>query len=170
MAPFLALLLALLATLTYAKPPYCLPGQLCFPSPEVLEAFNCTIDGTLIETTPYGSACYKASYDATTCKALAAKKHDYDYRVSLPAGSMYPIWEQNGPLGCPIPDPLTDGAAPSAVISPECTIGGMAAYVVNATKKEHIAATVSFAAKHNLRLRIKNVGTLFTKPAVASVC
>lgn len=169
MASLLALL-ALLAALTFAKPPYCLPGQSCFPTQVDLEAFNCTIDGRLIESTPYGSACYRASYDAETCKALAAKKYDFDYRAGLPAGSMYPIWEQNGPLGCPVPDPLPGGAAPSAVISPDCTIGGMAAYVVNATKKEHIAAAVSFAAKYNLRLRIKNVRTMITVLVVCSLC
>jgi hypothetical protein len=143
---------------------------LCFPSAAEFEAFNCTINGKLIESTPYGSACYKASYDAEACKALAVKKGDFEYRIGLPAGSMYPIWEQNGPLGCPVPDPLPDGTAPSAVISPDCTIGGMAAYVVNATKTEHIAAAVSFAAKHNLRLRIKNVGTLFAELTVISLC
>jgi hypothetical protein len=163
-------LLALLTTLTLAKSPYCLPDQSCFPSRADLDAFNCTIEGRLIESTPYGSACYVASYDAQKCKALAAKKFDFEYRADLPAGSMYPVWEMNGPLGCPVPDPLPNDDAPSAVISPECTIGGMAAYVVNATKKEHVGAAVSFAAKYNLRLRIKSVSTRITMLVVSSRC
>lgn len=98
--------------------------------------------------------------------SLVAKKFDFEYRANLEAGSMYPLWEMNGPLGCPVPDPRPDGAAPSAVISPECTIGGMAAYVVNATKQEHVSAAVSFAAKYNLRLRIKSVSAPIMMPMV----
>ena len=34
----------------------------------------------------------------------------------------------------------------------------MSSYTVNATSVDHIALTVKFAKKHNLRFRIKNVG------------
>lgn len=67
-----------------AKAPYCLPGNPCFPSPAVLKVFNATVDGRLIKTVPYGAPCYKATYNAEQCKALAKNKVIPEWRVTLP--------------------------------------------------------------------------------------
>jgi hypothetical protein len=69
---------------------------------------------------------------------------------------MYTNVEQNGNVGCPVPDAKADGTAPAAVQG-ECTLGNMAAYVVKATSAKDVSKAVKFAAKYNLRLRIKNV-------------
>jgi FAD/FMN-containing dehydrogenase len=58
--------------------------------------------------------------------------------------------------GCPVPDLKSDGSAPDPVDA-ECTLGAMPHYVVNATCADDVAKAVKFAAKYNLRLRIKNV-------------
>jgi hypothetical protein len=71
---------------------------------------------------------------------------------------MYTNWEQdeNG-KGCPVPDePVT------SPVSDDCTLGGMASYVINATTADQIADAVKFAATWNLRLRIKNSGHDYT--------
>jgi len=72
------------------------------------------------------------------------------------AGVMYTNMEQISDIGCPIPDPSDDESAPAAVES-ECSLGNMPSYVVNVTTTEQVVESVKFAAKHNLRLRIKNV-------------
>lgn len=70
---------------------------------------------------------------------------------------MYTNWEQTADLkGCPVPDFLADGSAPPPVKG-TCTLGGMSNYMVNATGVDDIVASVKWAAKNNLRFRIKNV-------------
>jgi FAD/FMN-containing dehydrogenase len=70
---------------------------------------------------------------------------------------MYTDSEQNGMVGCPVPNPGTNGTAPPR-IDTECTLGNMASYVVKAGTAEDVSKAVKFAAKYNLRLRIKNTG------------
>jgi FAD/FMN-containing dehydrogenase len=75
---------------------------------------------------------------------------------------MYTNFEQDDAgLGCPVPDPPANGSAPEPVVG-ECTLGGMASYVVNATSADDIAAAVAFAGKYNLRFRVKNSGHDYT--------
>lgn len=70
---------------------------------------------------------------------------------------MYTNWEQTSDLrGCPVPDLPADGSAPLPV-NATCELGGMPNYMVNATGVEDVVASVKWAAKHNLRFRIKNV-------------
>ncbi|KAI0459092.1 FAD-binding domain-containing protein [Xylaria acuta] len=157
----LAYAAALALPAAQAAAPYCLSGESCFPDDATLSTFNGTVNGALIKVTPYGAACYKATYDADECKRLTEIKGDNDYRQSLPAGVMYTNLEQISEIGCPLPDPTEDGSAPAAIDS-ECTLGNMPSYVVNATSTAQIAKAVKFAAEHNLRLRIKNSGHDYT--------
>lgn len=74
---------------------------------------------------------------------------------------MYPNWEldsENGNVGCPVPDTI-----PTAPLTGPCTLGALASFVVNASSADDIAKSVKFAAKFNLRLRIKNVCALFPR-------
>lgn len=87
----LAYAAALALPAAQAAAPYCLAGQACFPDDATLGAFNKTVNGTLIKATPYGAACYKATYDADECKRIAAIKGDNDYRQSLPGELTIPI-------------------------------------------------------------------------------
>jgi hypothetical protein len=56
--------------------------------------------------------------------------------------------------GCPTPSMVP--AAPG-IVGETCQLGAQAAYEVNATSAHDISLAVKFAAKHRLRLRIKNV-------------
>lgn len=76
---------------------------------------------------------------------------------------MYTNWEQldDGSGGCFPPEALNiDGSLP-APFKTGCDLGAMSTYSVNATSAAEIAHTVKFAAKHNLRFRIKNVSLFF---------
>ena len=92
------------------------------PSEAQLQAFNSSVNGRLIRNAPYGASCYKATYDAETCKFHAANKHTYPYRLALPAALMYTNWEyaENG-AGCGVPELPADGSAPPP-IDGECTV------------------------------------------------
>jgi hypothetical protein len=70
-----------------AKAPYCLAGAPCFPPDSFLRTFNASIGGKLIKATPYGSACYKSTYDAEKCQAIAKEKSVAEFRVTLPGKS-----------------------------------------------------------------------------------
>ena len=73
---------------------------------------------------------------------------------------MYTNWEQSDDLsGCVVPDPKADGSAPDPVNS-ECTLGALPAFIVQATSTQDVVEGVKFAAQYNLRLRIKNVGSI----------
>ncbi|KAF2738272.1 FAD-binding domain-containing protein [Polyplosphaeria fusca] len=149
------------ATLTHASAPYCLPGDTCFPSDHDLRQLNISVNGRLIQTKPYGSACYKATYNAGGCLAVAANNNDSDFRLRTPPAVMYTnaeqVREKDTWLGCPIPDLSIDEFAPSA-IDGSCTLGNMSPYIVNASSVNDIVEAVNFAAKYNLRFRIKNTG------------
>lgn len=77
---------------------------------------------------------------------------------------MYTNWEQieNG-TGCPVLDANADGTVPGPVEG-ECTLGGMASFVVNASSVGDVVETVKFATKYKLRFRIKNVSSSLSVP------
>lgn len=84
----LALLVGELVSFATAGFPYCLPGNTCYPSASAWADFNATVGGRLIQTIPYGTPCYAATYNAGECLALIKKKGDLSFRDSLP-GMIY---------------------------------------------------------------------------------
>lgn len=80
----IALFLGQFAVRTEAAAPYCLPGDECFPSNDVLNDFNTTVGGKLIKAIPYGAACYAATYNAEECKALSVNKGIHAWRAAVP--------------------------------------------------------------------------------------
>lgn len=58
--------------------------------------------------------------------------------------------------GCAIPDLRNNESAPLPV-EDECKVGAMPHFLINATNVEDIAKGVQFAARYNLRFRVKNV-------------
>ncbi|KAJ4344564.1 uncharacterized protein N0V89_012308 [Didymosphaeria variabile] len=158
------LLLSIFAVVASAAHPYCLPGQPCFPSESALSSFNASVNGRLIAPIPAGSPCYETTYNAEACKAAASKIGDFEFRVSQPGGVMYTNFELGNTTknpGCPLPELPKDGSAPPPIAG-DCTLGQTASYVVNVTDAVHIAQAVRFAAKYNLRFRIKNSGHDYT--------
>lgn len=81
---------------SYAGAPYCLAGDSCFPSKDVLAEFNNTIDGRLIESKPYAAACYEADFNAEECQAIAENKGIHAWRLPQP-GEQSVVYGE----GCP---------------------------------------------------------------------
>ncbi|PLB53578.1 FAD-binding domain-containing protein [Aspergillus steynii IBT 23096] len=159
MFTFASLLALALAGQSLAKAPYCLPGDAtCFPSTEELSRFNVSIGGKLLAPPPYGRVCYADHFDAAACAELVANKGNGTYREAIPAAMMYTNMEftSNG-TGCPVP-----AAAPEKGLDGSCELGALGSYFVQATSADDISQAVKFAAKHNLRLRVKNTGHDYT--------
>ncbi|KAH8898772.1 FAD-binding domain-containing protein, partial [Thozetella sp. PMI_491] len=133
----------------------CLAGDAsCFPGIDELAAFNASIGGRLSAPPPYGNVCYNGTFDLAACQELVNNKRKAAFRENITAAMMYVNneFDENG-LGCPVPNTV-----PSSPLLGTCALGALGAYFVNAQSAEDVSLAMKFAAKYNLRLRIKNTG------------
>ena len=145
---------SLLITPSLAAAPFCVASNTtCFPSSAELATFNSSINGRLFAPPPYGQVCYDGYFDAVACTTLVNNKTNAQFRETIPAAMMFTNneFDQNG-AGCPVP-----ASVPTSPLTGPCDFGALGIYFVNATTSEDISLAVQFAAKHNLRLRVKNV-------------
>ncbi|KAA8641446.1 hypothetical protein EYZ11_002277 [Aspergillus tanneri] len=158
MATLTSVLALLLAGQSFAKAPYCVPGNDCFPSADELAKFNTSIGGKLSEPAPYGQVCYAGHFDAAACSKLVTNKRNPTFREIIPAAMMYTNTEfTSDGKGCPVPDEV-----PAKGLDGSCELGALGSYFVTANNADDISQAVKFAAKHNLRLRVKNTGHDYT--------
>ncbi|KAH7103259.1 FAD-binding domain-containing protein [Auriculariales sp. MPI-PUGE-AT-0066] len=147
---------------------WCTPGSACFPSSAQLTAFNATVGGRLIKTIPYAAVCYDGPYyNATACESLVSNQTQAGFRHEIPNAMMFNNWEfgengLSGEVGC-----LAPSTVPTAPLNGTCELGAQAPFVVNATSAAIVQASVKFARKYNLRLRVKNTGHCYTGRSAA---
>jgi hypothetical protein len=140
--------------IVHSKAPY----DPCWPSSSEWSSLNETVNGRLIRAVPPGSACYHSSpnYDERVCSDVASQWFNSSFHADDPVSIDYPIWANNScnpifPNGTSITgDPLAGARG--------CTIGEYPVYVVNATEATQVQSTLSWAAKRNIRINIKNTG------------
>ncbi|KAM0401260.1 hypothetical protein ACHAQC_001941 [Fusarium culmorum] len=130
------------------------PGTSDWPSHKTWSRLNSTLSGHLLAPTPPGSVCHKnwSEYNKDTCSNVAAAWKHYEFHTENPVSviyDQYPNWT------C-----LPDADYP-------CSDAGYPAYVINATKAEHLQIGVDFARKHNIRLIVKNTGHDYMGRSVA---
>jgi hypothetical protein len=157
---FVSLVLLSFTSVSTAKAPYCLAGDTsCFPGPSELAAFNASVGGRLSAPPPYGNVCYDGTFDLAACQTLVNNKQKGEFRENITAAMMYVNneFDWNG-SGCPVPNMV-----PSSPLSGPCVLGALGTYFVNAQSAEDVSLAVKFAAKYNLRLRIKNVSAYLEK-------
>ncbi|TGJ87544.1 hypothetical protein E0Z10_g1203 [Xylaria hypoxylon] len=126
----------------------CYPGDNCWPSASVWDAFNETIGGRLIATTPLAAPCHDSTfglYDAIECANLKAAWLTPDLHVKSPSSIMAPYFANNS---C---NPFLPEASP-------CTVGAYVSYSVNVSQPMDIARTLWFATYFNIRVVVKNTG------------
>ncbi|KAI1319651.1 FAD-binding domain-containing protein [Xylariaceae sp. FL0255] len=126
----------------------CFPGESCWPSSDIWNAFNTSLDGKLISTVPLASPCHEDSvtgYNAELCVALQDNWFNPVTHISSASSVMAPFF---GGQSC---NPFLNRSTP-------CTIGNDAVYAVNATSAEDYQQTLAFAKAHNIRLVIRNTG------------
>ncbi|KAI1300858.1 hypothetical protein EDD11_005927 [Mortierella claussenii] len=125
----------------------CLPSQPCWPTSGSWSAFNDTVGGRLISTTPPAYECHDPHYDSVKCQEIQ-KGYFFDHwRQHQPGASQQPLWEVFGDKGCLGFNRTT-----------HCYQGAVPLYTVNATSIEDVQATIRFATENNVRLVVKNTG------------
>jgi hypothetical protein len=146
---------SLFALSALAAAPYCLPGQACFPSTKAIATFNGTVGGKLFAPVPYAAVCYVDTYNAARCADLVANQTLDHYRDEIPTAAQFVNWElDDAGNGCVTPATVPP---PPGITDRTCVLGAQASYVVRAETAQDVSLAVKFAAKYNLRLRVKNV-------------
>ncbi|KAF9262226.1 FAD-binding domain-containing protein [Marasmius fiardii PR-910] len=122
-----------------------LPGDSSWPTQDVWDAFNNSIDGRVIKTVPIGSVCHDPSYDEEQCNVVRSNWRNPAFHEPHPSSIMDPIFLNKT---C---DPFDPREAP-------CEIGAYVQYAVNVSSPDHVIKTVQFVKEHNIRFVVKNTG------------
>ncbi|KAK7441353.1 hypothetical protein VKT23_016600 [Stygiomarasmius scandens] len=122
-----------------------LPVDNAWPTVDVWDSFNRTIDGRLIKTVPLGTPCHYPTYDAGQCEYVRTNWRRPELHEESPSSIMDPIFLNKS---C---DPFGDPDSP-------CSIGSYVQFTVNVSKPEHVIRTLEFADQHNIRFVVKNTG------------
>ncbi|KAJ5824917.1 hypothetical protein N7447_007257 [Penicillium robsamsonii] len=126
----------------------CMLQDPCWPENQIWARFNETVDGQLIATVPIASVCHIDSFTTYNESQCAQLQSDWGFPAThyeSPSSVMAPIFTN---LSC---DPFSSKTSP-------CTIGNYVQYSVKATTAAHVQNTIHFAARHNIRLVIRNTG------------
>ncbi|KAI5862507.1 hypothetical protein GGS23DRAFT_610167 [Durotheca rogersii] len=126
----------------------CFPGDACWPTPAEWAAFNATVGGRLVATTPLAAPCHQSSlgdYDAAACRAVRDAWWLPQTHLASSSSPMAPFFAN---ASC---DPFTAPAAP-------CRLGAYVRYAVRAAGVADYRATLTFAAARNIRLVLRNTG------------
>ncbi|KAF9262471.1 FAD-binding domain-containing protein [Marasmius fiardii PR-910] len=122
-----------------------LPTDSSWPSKDVWDAFNSSVDGRLIKTVPIGSPCHDPTYDEEKCKIVRENWHIPVFHEANPSSVMDHIYLNKS---C---DPFDPRETP-------CKIGAYVQYAVNVSSHDHVIKAVQFVKEHNIRFVVKNTG------------
>ncbi|KAJ5456356.1 hypothetical protein N7530_011630 [Penicillium desertorum] len=126
----------------------CMPQDPCWPKDHQWARFNNTVNGNLIATVPIASVCHIDAftpYDQSQCAQLQSTWGFPETHYESSSSIMAPMYTN---LSC----------NPFSSMTSSCTIGNYVQYTVNATDAAHVRKTIDFAARHNIRLVIRNTG------------
>lgn len=126
----------------------CLPDHECWPTRKSWEAFNKTLGGKLIATTPLASPCHLdrfESYNPEACASIQTTWSSAETHLKSSSSIMAPFFAN---YSC---DPFSSKSS-------QCIIGTYVQYAVNASDASDYQKTIEFARRNNLRLTIRNTG------------
>ncbi|RDA95667.1 hypothetical protein CP533_1279 [Ophiocordyceps camponoti-saundersi (nom. inval.)] len=129
----------------------CYPGDACWPRAGEWARLNETVGGRLVATVPLGSPCHDPNYDEGLCSELRRRWRDATVQSSRTcsiASSSSVMSTLFANLSC---DPFQPRET-------ACRVGSYVRYAVDVRQANDVAATLSFARKHNIRLVIRNTG------------
>ncbi|KAG0261731.1 hypothetical protein DFQ27_002786 [Actinomortierella ambigua] len=127
----------------------CQPHQSCWPSASAWSAFNSTVGGSLIATTPASRECHQPYFDQAKCDKIKEGYSREEWRQHQPGAVIQANWETFRGKGC-----LLNQKGP-------CHQGAVPVFTVKASSVADVQATVRFASQHNIRLVVKNTGHCF---------
>lgn len=127
------------------------PLDSSWPSQSEWASLNNSISGTLIRTAPIASSCWAGNpFDSSvSCESVTNNWINGTWHSMQPESIDYPIWANNS---C-----LPDGAS-GYEEKKGCSIGAFPQYIVNATREEHVAVAMQWAAHRNIRIVVKGTG------------
>ncbi|KAB2573418.1 FAD-linked oxidoreductase patO [Lasiodiplodia theobromae] len=121
----------------------CIPGDACWPAADAWAELNTTVSGKLIANKPLAHVCHDPDYDEAACTALKSEW-------------VWPLVFQDAPTA--MMDPVWQTCTPFTPREEPCELGRDAAYSINVTSAEDMAAGVKFANEHNIRLVVRSTG------------
>lgn len=128
----------------------CTPDQPCWPTDDDWEALNSTIDGNLLALKPLAYPCHSSHFNAAECGYIQSNAHNSSYRALQPGATQYENWGSS-----PERDEQCYAASPQSV---PCGQGRIPLFSAAVRTARDIQAAVKFAARHNVKLAIRNTG------------
>ncbi|KAJ5909252.1 hypothetical protein N7495_001934 [Penicillium taxi] len=128
----------------------CQPYQPCWPTEAHWAALNSSIEGNLIPVKPLAYPCHDTEFNVAECTMIKQNAYNSSYRSSQPGALQYSNWES-----WPKEDEQCYIESPRSTI---CKQGRVSLYSAKVQTAKHVQNTVEFAARHNIRLVIKNTG------------
>lgn len=130
----------------------CLSTDSCWPSPSTFATLAAQVSQPLLTPLPPASVCYAP---CTNCSQLQQLWGNGNWRSHQPGAMQAPNWESfifpNGSISaCYINNTL----------GVPCQQGSVSVLGVDARTVKDVQATVQFAASQNLRLLVKNTGSV----------
>ncbi|CAG8051302.1 unnamed protein product [Penicillium olsonii] len=146
------LAIGVLAATTSANAKFCRcqPDQRCWPSDDSWARLNSSTDGNLVKVTPYALPCHDPTFNEAECTIAKTNSNSSSYRSSDPGALQWSNWEA-------WPEKDEQCYIETSKTTP-CKQGRIPLFSVKAQEAKHIQEAVNFAAKHNLKLVIKNTG------------
>ena len=126
----------------------CFPGDKCWPTPSEWNAFNQSLGGRLIATTPIASPCHDdsfGSFDAQKCADLQSTWFFPETHLVTSSSVMAPYFTNNS---CNAFLPQSAG----------CKLGNYVSYAVNASDATDFRKTIAFVQAYNIRMTVRNTG------------
>lgn len=129
----------------------CTPQDRCWPSGDKWKALNDSINGNLVTVKPVGYVCHDPAFDQGACTNITAIQQDSVWRSQEPGAVQYANWET-------WPEKRQSCYIGEEQRKTPCGQGRISRYSAVVKSAEHIQYAVRFAAKHDLRLVLKNTG------------
>lgn len=128
----------------------CLSTDPCWPSLNTWNQLNISLSGGLVSVEPPAKPCHGANINAAECQNVHQHWTDGFWRSDQPGAMITMNFEiqSNETWGCQL----------NASASAPCTQGNLPIYAAKVLSVSDVQKAVQFAAKHNLRLVIKNSG------------
>ncbi|KMQ42996.1 CO dehydrogenase flavoprotein-like, FAD-binding, subdomain 2 [Trichophyton rubrum] len=152
-------LVALLSWLIYTQETQpascrCRPWESCWPSEELWNSFNTSVDGKLQRLRPAAHVCYGPSFNKSACDNILLLSRDSGWRASNPGLLQDWVWEagETANESCPVGSLRTASAVNS------CHQGRIPHFTVGVESTKQVQEAVRFARRYNLRLVIRNTG------------
>ncbi|THU90643.1 FAD binding domain protein [Dendrothele bispora CBS 962.96] len=140
-----AVIVAALASFTIGKNCRILPTDPSWPTQDVWDAFNNSVDGRLVKTIPLGNPCHDPTFNQEQCDTIRNNWHIPEFHEPSSSSMMDPIFLNKS---C---DPFDPRDSP-------CRIGAHVQYAVNISTSDQVIKTVQFVKQHNIRFVVRNTG------------